>query len=240
MTPANENSLAEVEPWSPLPVVVTVGALLISMAVFLFSPLDEASPPSWTKSVSSSASGKGASPAKPVATIPDPLVDIETTLGTIRVKLYAEKAPRTTENFLDLVRGHFYDGVVFHRVIKDFMIQTGDPKGTGTGGRADRGLPPKFLEDEFHPDLRHSRAGILSMANSGPNTGDTQFFITTRATPHLDDRHAIFGEVVSGMEVVRKIEDTPTQPGDRPIDPPRIIRATLVEAAPGGASKPSS
>ncbi len=149
----------------------------------------------------------------------DTIVVIETTKGTIRVGLFDEKAPNTVGNFLDLIEQQFYDGIIFHRVIADFMIQTGCPLGRGTGGRAEKGLEAKRLADEFHSDLRHDRPGILSMANAGPNTGDTQFFITTVPTAWLDDRHAIFGEVIEGMEVVREIEAVPKDSNDRPREP---------------------
>ena len=134
----------------------------------------------------------------------------DTSLGTFKVELFEDKAPKTTKNFIDLAEKGFYDGVIFHRVIKGFMIQGGDPKGTGTGG------PGYTIPDEFHPDLKHSSAGILSMANAGPNSGGSQFFITLAATPWLDGKHAVFGKVVDGMEVVVAIGVTPTAPGDRP------------------------
>ena len=140
----------------------------------------------------------------------NPIVRIETTEGPILARLFVDKAPKTADNFIDLVNKSFYDGIIFHRVIKDFMLQTGDPLGRGTGGREEKGLPRKKLLDEFHPNLKHDRPGVLSMANAGPNTGDTQFFITTVPTPWLDNRHAIFGEVIHGMDVVKKIENTPT------------------------------
>jgi cyclophilin family peptidyl-prolyl cis-trans isomerase len=158
----------------------------------------------------------------------NPIVEIETTLGTIRAKLFRDKAPKTVENFLDLVKQGFYDDIVFHRVIKGFMIQTGDPLGNGTGGRTDKGLPEKTLLDEFHPDLRHDEPGVLSMANSGPNTGDTQFFITTVPTPWLDNKHSIFGQVVEGMDVVRKIENVRTDGRDRPLDEVKMVRVRMV------------
>jgi cyclophilin family peptidyl-prolyl cis-trans isomerase len=157
------------------------------------------------------------------------LVVIETTLGTIKARLFTDKAPRTTENFVDLVNRQYYDGIIFHRVIKDFMVQTGDPTGTGRGGRTDKGLPAKRIADEFHPDLRHDKAGILSMANAGPNTGDSQFFITCVPTSWLDDKHAVFGEVVEGMDVVHAIQRVPTGANDRPLDPPKMTSVRIVE-----------
>jgi cyclophilin family peptidyl-prolyl cis-trans isomerase len=161
----------------------------------------------------------------------NPIVRIETSHGVILARLFVDKAPKTAENFIDLVKQSFYDGIIFHRVIKDFMIQTGDPLGRGIGGREEKGLPPKKLLDEFHPQLRHDRPGVLSMANAGPNTGDTQFFITTVPTPWLDDKHAIFGEVVSGMDVVKKLESVPTGGQDRPRAEIKMIKVQMVDAA---------
>lgn len=149
-----------------------------------------------------------------------------TTEGTFTVHLCAQEAPRTVENFVGLAEGTkpwknprtnqqvmqpYYDGVIFHRVINGFMIQGGDPLGEGIGG------PGYTFADEFHPRLRHDKPGILSMANRGPNTNGGQFFITLAPTPHLDDRHSVFGEVVEGMDVVRKIGSTPTDSRDRPL-----------------------
>jgi peptidyl-prolyl cis-trans isomerase B (cyclophilin B) len=125
---------------------------------------------------------------------------IETSRGTIRAQLFADKTPKTVKNFEDLAAKGFYNGLKFHRVIADFMIQTGCPQGTGTGG------PGYKFADEFHPDLRHSGPGILSMANSGPNTNGSQFFITHVATPHLDGKHSVFGKVLAGQEVVNAIK----------------------------------
>ncbi|MGL5094165.1 MAG: peptidylprolyl isomerase [Planctomycetia bacterium] len=159
----------------------------------------------------------------------NPVVEIITNQGKIRVRLFADKAPNTVANFVDLVQKKFYDGIVFHRVIKDFMIQTGDPKGNGTGGRKDKGMAPKFLADEFHPSLRHKGPGILSMANSGPNTGDTQFFITTVPTPWLDNKHAIFGEVISGLDVVHAIERSDTGPNDRPTTTQKMLSIRVID-----------
>lgn len=122
-----------------------------------------------------------------------------TAKGTIRVQLHADKVPNTVANFEKLAAKGFYNGLKFHRVIADFMIQGGCPKGTGTGG------PGYQFADEFHPDLRHDRAGVLSMANSGPNTNGSQFFITHGPTPWLDDKHSIFGNVIAGQDVVNKI-----------------------------------
>jgi peptidyl-prolyl cis-trans isomerase A (cyclophilin A) len=152
-----------------------------------------------------------------------------TSEGRFTVRLFDEDAPRTVANFVELAEGTkewtdprtgqkakrpLYDGLIFHRVIGGFMIQGGDPLGTGTGG------PGYKFGDEFSPKLRHDKAGILSMANSGPNTNGSQFFITLAPTPWLDNKHSVFGEVVEGMEVVKKIAETPTsKPGDRPLKP---------------------
>jgi len=135
-----------------------------------------------------------------------------TNMGSFTIELFEDKAPVTTKNFIDLAKKGFFDGVIFHRVIKDFMIQGGDPTGTGRGG------PGYTIKDEFHPDLVHGGPGILSMANAGPNTGGSQFFITLEATPWLDGKHAVFGEVKEGMDVIEAIGSTPTAPGDRPLE----------------------
>ncbi len=133
--------------------------------------------------------------------------------GTVKVRLFSREAPETVNNFVFLAREGYYDGTTFHRVIEGFMAQGGDPTGTGSGG------PGYTIRDEFHPELRHDRPGILSMANAGPDTGGSQFFITHAATPWLDDRHAVFGEVVEGMEVVEAIRERDPMrdraPGDR-------------------------
>ncbi len=145
----------------------------------------------------------------------------QTTLGEFTVELFEDKAPVTTKNFIDLAEKGFYDGVVFHRVIKGFMIQGGDPQGTGRGG------PGYTIKDEFHRDLRHDGPGILSMANAGPNTGGSQFFITLAATPWLDGKHAVFGKVTDGMDIVEKIGATPVGPGDRPKQDVKIERVSI-------------
>ena len=139
----------------------------------------------------------------------------ETTEGKFKVKLFADKTPKTVENFVSLADGTktgkpFYDGTVFHRVIPDFMIQGGDPQGTGRGG------PGYQFADEFHKDLKHTKPGLLSMANAGPNTNGSQFFVTVAATPWLDNKHSIFGEVVEGYDVVEKISRVPRGAQDRP------------------------
>jgi peptidyl-prolyl cis-trans isomerase A (cyclophilin A) len=164
------------------------------------------------------------------------LAHFETSLGNFTVELFDSKAPKTVANFVGLAEGTiewthpgtgaksrtpFYDGIVFHRVIKGFVIQGGDPLGQGFGG------PGYQFEDEFHPDLRHDRAGVLSMANAGPNTNGSQFFITLGATPHLDRRHSVFGAVVKGLDVVEKIGQTPTDRQDRPTTPVVMKKVTI-------------
>lgn len=139
-------------------------------------------------------------------------VTFDTNHGTFHAELFEERAPETTSNFISLVEKEFYDGIIFHRVIPDFMIQGGCPDGTGRGG------PGYQIDDEFHPELRHDSEGILSMANAGPDTGGSQFFVTLAETPWLDDRHAVFGRVVDGMDVVREIGSLRTGAGDRPSD----------------------
>ena len=125
----------------------------------------------------------------------------KTEKGDFTVELYADKVPNTVNNFVFLAREGYYDNVTFHRVISNFMAQGGDPTGTGTGG------PGYKIADEFHPSLRHNSAGILSMANAGPNTNGSQFFITHGPTPHLDHRHSVFGKVVQGMDIVLSFPD---------------------------------
>jgi peptidyl-prolyl cis-trans isomerase A (cyclophilin A) len=155
--------------------------------------------------------------------------EFDTTEGKFKAKLFADKAPRTVENFTSLAKGDktgkpFYDGTVFHRVIPDFMIQGGDPTGTGRGG------PGYSFPDEFHAELKHTRPGLLSMANAGPNTNGSQFFVTVAAAPWLDNKHSIFGEVVEGYEVVEKISKAPRNSQDRPNTEVKINSVKIVEA----------
>lgn len=166
------------------------------------------------------------------------LATFDTNRGTFKVKLFADKAPKTVENFVGLADGTkewtdpktgekvkrpYYDGLVFHRVIKDFMIQGGCPLGTGTGG------PGYKFGDEFDKDLKHSKPGLLSMANAGPGTNGSQFFITTVPTPWLDNKHTIFGEVTEGYDVVAAINNTKTGPMDRPAEPIVINKVTITK-----------
>ncbi|MGM0623128.1 MAG: peptidylprolyl isomerase, partial [Campylobacterota bacterium] len=134
-------------------------------------------------------------------------VVLETNRGNIELQLFEDKAPKAVENFVTHAKNGYYDGQIFHRVIKNFMVQGGDPTGTGRGGESIWGEP---FEDEFAPNLVFDRGGLLAMANSGRNTNGSQFFITTTATPWLNGRHTIFGEVVEGYDVLRKIENSKT------------------------------
>lgn len=140
---------------------------------------------------------------------------IKTNMGDIEIELYPIEAPKTVKNFAALAVKGFYNGIIFHRVIKDFMIQGGDPSGTGRGGASIYGGP---FEDEFSVNLRHDTPGILSMANAGPNTNQSQFFITVVPTPWLDARHTVFGRVINGMDVVNKISTVPANEMDRPLE----------------------
>ena len=154
----------------------------------------------------------------------------DTNLGTFEAELYARECPETVWNFVNLAEGrqetdrpgNFYDGLGFHRVIEGFMLQGGCPLGSGTGG------PGYRFGDEFDPSLRHDGEGVLSMANAGPGTNGSQFFVTLAPTPHLDDHHTVFGKVVKGMDVVRKIGSVPTGPMDKPVDPVVINTVTIV------------
>ena len=139
-----------------------------------------------------------------------PVANFDTSMGTFKVELFTDLAPKTAQNFIDLASKGFYDGVIFHRVIDKFMIQGGDPTGTGSGG------PGYKIPDEFGPGLKHDKPGYLSMANAGPNTGGSQFFVTLVPTPWLDGKHAIFGRVIEGMDVVEAIGKTKVGAGDRP------------------------
>jgi peptidylprolyl isomerase len=151
-------------------------------------------------------------------------VVLETSAGVIEIKLMPETAPLACENFIKLVEKGYYDGIVFHRVIKNFMIQGGDPTGTGMGGSSIWGKP---FKDEVSPDVKFDRPGLLAMANAGPGTNGSQFFITTVETPWLDTHHTIFGRVIAGYDVVEKIENTPKDANDRPVDEQKIIKGYL-------------
>jgi peptidyl-prolyl cis-trans isomerase A (cyclophilin A) len=160
----------------------------------------------------------------------------ETTLGNFTAELFEDKTPKTVANFVGLAEGTkewthpktgekkkepYYDGIQFHRIIEGFVIQGGDPLGEGHGG------PGYQFEDEFHPELRHTRAGILSMANAGPHTNGSQFFITLGPTPHLDRKHSVFGTVVQGLDVIDEIGRVKTDRNDRPVKPVVMTKVTI-------------
>ncbi|PDH31297.1 MAG: peptidylprolyl isomerase [Puniceicoccaceae bacterium MED-G30] len=151
---------------------------------------------------------------------------LETTQGSIQFKLYDDIAPKTCENFTTHIKNGYYNGILFHRIIESFMIQGGDPTGTGRGGQSIWGKP---FEDECARDVTFDRAGLLAMANAGPGTNGSQFFITTAATSWLHMKHTIFGEVVEGMDVVSKLEKVDKGPGDRPIEDQKILSAKVLD-----------
>ena len=153
----------------------------------------------------------------------NPTVTFDTNQGTFVAEMFEDVAPTTAGNFLKLARDGFYDGIIFHRVISGFMIQGGDPTGTGTGG------PGYQIDDKFAPGLAHTHVGVFSMANSGPNSGGSQFFITLAATPWLDGKHAIFGKVTSGLDIVEAIGQVQTRAGDRPVEDVVMEKVTVNE-----------
>ena len=159
--------------------------------------------------------------AKPKTNAKNRVADFDTNKGQFTVELFEDKAPQTTKNFITLVEKGFYNNLIFHRVIDGFMIQGGDPEGTGMGG------PGYTIKDEFSPDLKHDAPGILSMANAGPNTGGSQFFITLDKTPWLDGKHAVFGKVIKNMDVVKAIGKVQTGPNDRPVEDVVINTITI-------------
>jgi peptidylprolyl isomerase/peptidyl-prolyl cis-trans isomerase B (cyclophilin B) len=165
-----------------------------------------------------SSAGQGITPGKQYAAV------VETTKGRMILELYADKTPKTVNSFVWLARHHYFDGIVFHRVLEGFMAQTGDPTGRGTGG------PGYKFEDEFDPSLRHRGKGILSMANTGmPVSNGSQFFITFSDTPHLDGRHSVFGKVVDGIEVLDKLQRIDPQRPNPAIQPDSMTRLYIVE-----------
>ena len=147
--------------------------------------------------------------------------EFNTNKGNFKIELFEDKAPITTGNFIKLTNEGFYNGLIFHRVIQGFMIQSGCPEGTGRGG------PGYTIKDEFHPGLKHDCEGILSMANAGPNTGGSQFFITVAPTPHLDKHHSVFGKVIKGMDVVIEISKAQKDRGDKPLSDIKINKVNI-------------
>jgi len=158
-----------------------------------------------------------------------PTAVFDTSLGTFEAELYSKECPETVWNFINLAEGrqeterqtNFYDGLTFHRIIQEFVLQGGCPQGTGMGG------PGYQFKDEFDPSLRHDGAGVLSMANAGPGTNGSQFFITLDATPHLDNRHSVFGKVTKGIDVVKQIGAVKTDAADKPVEPVIINTVTI-------------
>lgn len=157
--------------------------------------------------------------------VKSPTIVFETNLGNFEITLKPDVAPKTCENFLGLVEKGYYDGIIFHRVIKKFMVQGGDPTGTGAGGSSIWGKP---FADECKANVKFDKPGLLAMANSGPNTNGSQFFITTAETPWLNMKHTIFGEVTTGYDIVKKMESAATtKPGDRPVEAIKIKKAYI-------------
>lgn len=152
------------------------------------------------------------------------IVICTTNQGTFEIELFPEVAPKTCENFLGLIAQKYYEGTIFHRIIKDFMIQGGDPTGTGTGGQSIWG---KSFADEVSPAAKFDRKGLLAMANRGPGTNGSQFFITTVPAPWLNQKHTIFGEIISGYDVIQKLESAKTDMRDKPTEPQKIIKIEL-------------
>ncbi len=150
------------------------------------------------------------------------IVVLETNQGVIEIRLMPDVAPRACENFTKLIEQGYYNGIIFHRVIKDFMVQGGDPTGTGRGGSSVWGKP---FKDEVSSKVTFDSPGLLAMANAGPNTNGSQFFITTAKTPWLNMKHTIFGEVISGYDVVERIENSPADGSNRPVSEQKIIKA---------------
>jgi cyclophilin family peptidyl-prolyl cis-trans isomerase len=153
----------------------------------------------------------------------NPIAVLDTSMGTIKLELFSSQTPVTVQNFVKLCKSGFYDGLTFHRVIDGFMIQGGCPRGDGTGG------PGYTIQDEFVAGLKHTTPGTVSMANAGPNTGGSQFFITLAPTPWLDGKHTLFGKVIEGIEVVRSIGKVQTDRNDRPVQSVKIKSAKITE-----------
>eukprot|EP00882_Tetradesmus_deserticola_P005401 GHRQ01005684.1.p1 GENE.GHRQ01005684.1~~GHRQ01005684.1.p1 ORF type:complete len:164 (+),score=60.60 GHRQ01005684.1:883-1374(+) len=154
-------------------------------------------------------------------------VTLHTNLGDLKIELFCEQAPKACENFLALCGSNYYDGVIFHRNIKGFMIQGGDPTGTGKGGKSIYATPNGKFPDEISDALKHSKRGVVSMANSGPNTNGSQFFIMYKAQPHLNGKYTVFGQVIDGLDTLDKMEKVPVDASDRPKQELRINRITM-------------
>lgn len=194
------------------------------------SSFSSVTPPATSIKAADTAVTKTAVTTESLMSTPEPRKDdsivkirIETTQGNIEADLYKAEVPKTVENFVTLAKKGFYDGIIFHRVIPQFMIQTGDPTGTGMGG------PGYQFADEFNPKLRHDKPGVLSMANSGPNTNGSQFFITVVPTPWLDNRHSVFGQVTKGMDIVDQIANAPRDRQDKPTSKIAMTKVVVIE-----------
>ena len=194
--------------------MLLLGAALILLAVYVMG--NSSTAPTAQPAAPAAAKQESDKPLKP-----NSVAVFTTSQGIFKVELYEDKAPQTAKNFIALAEKGFFDNLIFHRVIDKFMIQGGDPSGNGTGG------PGYTIPDEFHPSLKHDAAGVLSMANRGPNTGGSQFFVTLVPTPWLDGKHAIFGKVVEGMDVVQSIGKSKTGAGDKPVTPIVINKVTI-------------
>jgi cyclophilin family peptidyl-prolyl cis-trans isomerase len=152
------------------------------------------------------------------------IMKVETNMGTFKIKLYPEEAPKTVAHIKELAGKGFFDGIIFHRIIAGFVIQGGDPTGTGTGGSG------KSIPDEFNNNLKHSKKGMVAMANSGrPNSQDSQFYITLAPLEFLDGKYTVFGEVVDGLEVITKMGEVATGPNDKPVNEVKMVKVTLEE-----------
>jgi len=154
----------------------------------------------------------------------EPIIVVETNQGMIEMKLFSKIAPLACENMICLAEKAFYNGIIFHRIIKGFMLQGGDPTGTGRGGQS---IWVEKFKDEFSDNVKFDRKGLLAMANAGPNTNGSQFFIAVAPTPWLNGKHTIFGEIISGYEVVQKIENSPADSSDRPLKEQKILKMYL-------------
>ncbi len=200
---------------------IILTTLLLVTSLFLFTACGGTQPAPQAVNPPAPSPAPTAEPAKDALTKPNSLAVFETSKGTFKIELFEDKTPITTKNFIDLTNKGFYNGQIFHRIIDNFMIQGGDPQGNGTGG------PGYTIADEFRSDLKHSGPGVLSMANRGPNTGGSQFFITLVATPWLDGKHTVFGKVVEGLDVVQAIGKSKTGPNDKPIENVTIKKITI-------------
>lgn len=199
----------------------TVIMMLFVAAALLLTACGGAQPAPQAVNPPAQSNMPAADQAKQAPAQANSIAKFETNKGNFTVELFEDKTPITAKNFIDLANKGFYNGTLFHRVIDNFMIQGGDPQGNGTGG------PGYTIADEFHPSLKHTGPGMLSMANRGPNTGGSQFFITLAPTPWLDNKHAIFGKVIEGLDVVQKIGKVKTGANDKPVEDVVVKKITI-------------